>query len=154
MAGFDLGSKEDHCFAFDFEHSGKLDHLCLFRPGSDLFSIIKGDGQGGFNIPCNTTTQVALTFGGKSFAIDPRDMLAMPLSNDPAGLCMSSIGGGLSDKGSGRSHARPPHAGAHTPTLTLLAAAQQPRGRGEGSARPIVSDITRAKARILPTRWY
>jgi hypothetical protein len=34
----------------------------------------QSDGQGGFTIPCTTNASVALTFGGNSFPIDPRDI--------------------------------------------------------------------------------
>jgi hypothetical protein len=54
------------------------------------------DGQGGFVIPCNTTAQIALTFGGTSFSIDPRDLVLAPVdSNNPTGDCVSGISGGI-----------------------------------------------------------
>lgn len=53
------------------------------------------DGQGGFTIPCTTSSQVALTFGGQSFAIDPRDLLFAPVDqNNPTGDCVSGISSG------------------------------------------------------------
>lgn len=55
----------------------------------------QSDGQGGFLIPCTTTSSVALTFGGTSFAIDPRDLLFAPVNaNDPTGTCQSGISSG------------------------------------------------------------
>ena len=55
----------------------------------------QSDGQGGFIIPCTTTAQIAISFGGRSFAIDPRDMLFLPLDqNDPTGDCVSGISAG------------------------------------------------------------
>jgi hypothetical protein len=41
IAGYDLRSKRDRIIAFDYEHSGKLDHLILYRPGAGKFYIIK-----------------------------------------------------------------------------------------------------------------
>ncbi|KXN91695.1 putative aspartic-type endopeptidase CTSD [Leucoagaricus sp. SymC.cos] len=53
------------------------------------------DGQGGFTIPCNTQASVALTFGGTSFAIDPRDIAFQPVDpNNPNGDCVSGISSG------------------------------------------------------------
>jgi hypothetical protein len=55
----------------------------------------QADGQGGFTVPCNTQAQVALTFGGQAFAIDPRDIAFQPLdANDPNGDCVSGIASG------------------------------------------------------------
>lgn len=55
----------------------------------------KSDGQGGFTIPCTTTAQVALTFGGKAFNIDPRDLLFQPVDpTNPTGDCVSGISSG------------------------------------------------------------
>lgn len=55
----------------------------------------KADGQGGFTVPCNTNASVALTFGGKIFAIDPRDIAVQPVSAaDPTGDCVSGIAAG------------------------------------------------------------
>jgi len=55
----------------------------------------KPDGQGGFTVPCNTNASVALTFGGKIFAIDPRDIAVQPVSAaDPTGDCVSGIAAG------------------------------------------------------------
>lgn len=73
----------------------------LIAPAADaetIHSNIDGaasDGQGGFLIPCTTNASVALTFGGTSFAIDPRDLAFAPLDiNDPTGMCVSGISSG------------------------------------------------------------
>jgi hypothetical protein len=70
----------------------------IIAPDNDVQSIhanIPGsnpDGHGGFIIPCTTTAQVALTFGGTSFAIDSRDIVLAPLDpNNPTGDCASGI---------------------------------------------------------------
>ncbi|KAF9514555.1 hypothetical protein BS47DRAFT_1342855 [Hydnum rufescens UP504] len=55
----------------------------------------RADGHGGFTIPCTTTASIALTVGGRNFAIDPRDMTFLPVS--PANLtgdCVSGISSG------------------------------------------------------------
>ncbi|KAF8222084.1 aspartic peptidase A1 [Tricholoma matsutake] len=55
----------------------------------------KSDGQGGFTVPCNTNASLAMTFGGKVFAIDPRDLAVQPLNpNNPTGDCVSGIAAG------------------------------------------------------------
>ena len=41
IGGFDLKSAADRRFAFDYDHSGNLDHLCFYRPGTGIFSIVK-----------------------------------------------------------------------------------------------------------------
>jgi len=55
----------------------------------------KSDGQGGFTVPCTTSANVALTFGGKAFAITPSDLAVAPI--DPKNLsgdCVSGISSG------------------------------------------------------------
>jgi len=55
----------------------------------------KSDGQGGFTVPCTTSASVALSFGGKAFAINPVDLAVAPI--DPADLsgdCVSGISAG------------------------------------------------------------
>jgi len=55
----------------------------------------KSDGQGGFTVPCDTQSSVALTFGGQAFAIDPRDLAFQPVdANNPNGDCVSGISSG------------------------------------------------------------
>ncbi|KAJ8496882.1 hypothetical protein ONZ45_g12290 [Pleurotus djamor] len=55
----------------------------------------ESDGQGGFIIPCNTNATISLTFGGRPFTIDPRDLVFAPLNiNDPTGRCFSGITAG------------------------------------------------------------
>ncbi|KAG6861997.1 hypothetical protein C0995_008184 [Termitomyces sp. Mi166 len=52
-------------------------------------------GQGTFTIPCTTNASVALSFGGTSFSIDPRDLAFQPVDpNDPTGDCISGISSG------------------------------------------------------------
>ncbi|KAI0291902.1 aspartic peptidase domain-containing protein [Multifurca ochricompacta] len=52
-------------------------------------------GNNGFTLPCTTNTSLAVTFGGRSFAIDPRDITFVPVDpNDPTGDCISGISAG------------------------------------------------------------
>jgi hypothetical protein len=41
IGGYDLKSAADQAFAFDYDHSGKLDHLALYRPGTGTIWILK-----------------------------------------------------------------------------------------------------------------
>lgn len=72
----------------------------IVAPPADVAAVhaaipgAKSDGQGGFTVPCTTTASVALTFGGRSFAIDPRDIAFLPATNDLAGDCLSGISSG------------------------------------------------------------
>ena len=44
IGGYDLKSGADRIFAFDYDHSGKLDHLAMYRPGTGTFWILKNSG--------------------------------------------------------------------------------------------------------------
>ncbi|KIL98201.1 hypothetical protein CCC_01262 [Paramagnetospirillum magnetotacticum MS-1] len=44
IGGYDLHSGNDRAFAFDYDHSGKLDHIALYRPGTGTFWILKNNG--------------------------------------------------------------------------------------------------------------
>jgi len=44
IGGYDLKSSMDRAFAFDYDHSGKLDHLALYRPGTGTMWILKNTG--------------------------------------------------------------------------------------------------------------
>ncbi|CCM04981.1 uncharacterized protein FIBRA_07179 [Fibroporia radiculosa] len=54
----------------------------------------QSDGEGGFTIPCTTNTSIALEFGGRSFAINPLDLLFAPVTDDLTGDCVSGISSG------------------------------------------------------------
>lgn len=41
IGGFDLKSTADKRFAFDYDHTGNLDHLFFYRPGTGIFAIVK-----------------------------------------------------------------------------------------------------------------
>jgi hypothetical protein len=44
IGGYDLVSPADRAFAFDYDHSGKQDHLALYRPGETYFWILRNNG--------------------------------------------------------------------------------------------------------------
>src|SRR5207253_1317778 len=44
IGGFDLADSRDRAFAFDYDSSGKVDHLVLYRPGTGNFWILKNSG--------------------------------------------------------------------------------------------------------------
>jgi hypothetical protein len=44
IGGYDLKSPSDRAFAFDYDHTGKLDHVVLYRPGTGTFWILKNSG--------------------------------------------------------------------------------------------------------------
>jgi hypothetical protein len=41
IGGYDLKSTSDFAFAFNYDSSGKLDHLVLYRPGTGAMSILR-----------------------------------------------------------------------------------------------------------------
>jgi hypothetical protein len=44
IGGYDLKSANDRALAFDYGHTGKLDHLLLYRPGTGIVSVLKNTG--------------------------------------------------------------------------------------------------------------
>ena len=62
IGGYDLKSPHDRIFAFDYDHSGKLDHLVLYRPGTEMLWILKNDG-GGIFTPVYTHLESDTTAG-------------------------------------------------------------------------------------------
>jgi hypothetical protein len=48
IGGYDLRSQHDKAFAFDYNSTGKLDHIVLYRPGSGACFIVKPDARGKF----------------------------------------------------------------------------------------------------------
>jgi hypothetical protein len=49
IGGYDLGSSADQGFAFDYDGSGKMDHLVFYRPGAGAIFILKNAGNGQFS---------------------------------------------------------------------------------------------------------
>jgi predicted aspartyl protease len=73
----------------------------LVVPASDAQTIHKAipgaqeTANGQFTVPCTTNASLALTFGNRAFAIDPRDLAFLPVDpNDPTGTCSSGISTG------------------------------------------------------------
>jgi hypothetical protein len=75
--GYDLKVAEDQAFAFDFDSSGKLDHIVLYRPrfntifvvkhngGQDFTSVFNShSGIGGFNLDSPADRVFAFDFEG------------------------------------------------------------------------------------------
>ncbi|KAH6889917.1 hypothetical protein B0T10DRAFT_403866 [Thelonectria olida] len=48
IGGYDLKSPNDRMFAFDYNSSGKMDHLALYRPGTGTFWILQKQGDSSF----------------------------------------------------------------------------------------------------------
>jgi len=48
IGGYALDSGADRAFAFDYEHTGKQDHLVLYRLGTEAICILKNEGEGVF----------------------------------------------------------------------------------------------------------
>jgi len=44
IGGYDLASPADQAFAFDYDGSGKLDHIALYRPGTGTIWILSNNG--------------------------------------------------------------------------------------------------------------
>ena len=44
IGGYDLKSTADRAFAFDYDGSGKQDHIALYRPGTGTFWILRNQG--------------------------------------------------------------------------------------------------------------
>ncbi|KAJ6024550.1 hypothetical protein N7540_005347 [Penicillium herquei] len=77
IGGYDLKSKADRAFAFDYDHSGKLDHLALYRPGTGTFWILQnkdgafhpvynqgdpGNGIGGYDLKSSADQAFAFDY--------------------------------------------------------------------------------------------
>src|SRR5262249_14716947 len=88
IGGYDLKSPADQAFAFDFNSSGKLDHLALYRPGTGPIFIFKhtgivfspvfaqgdpGNGIGGYDLKSPADRMFAFDFDGTG----KRDHLAL-----------------------------------------------------------------------------
>ena len=49
IGGYDLRSPADQVFAFDYDGTGKLDHLVLYRPNTGTIWILKKNNDGNFS---------------------------------------------------------------------------------------------------------
>jgi hypothetical protein len=80
VGGYDLKDNRDRAFAFDYDGSGKLDHLVLYRPGTGAIYFLKnnagqftklpgstgdpGIGVGGYNLKDNRDRAFAFDYDG------------------------------------------------------------------------------------------
>jgi hypothetical protein len=79
IGGYNLWSPADQAFAFDYDHSGKLDHLVLYRPGTGAIFILKningafvavyfqgdpGHGIGGYDLRSPNDQAIAIDYEG------------------------------------------------------------------------------------------
>jgi hypothetical protein len=79
IGGYDLKSAADRAFAFDYDRSGKMDHLTLYRPGTGTIWILKntngsfapvykqgdpGSGIGGYDLKSASDQVFAFDYGG------------------------------------------------------------------------------------------
>ena len=75
IAGYDLKSAADRVTAFDYDGSGRLDHLALYRPGTDTIWIARnhagnftpvyqGGGIGGYKLSSAADQAFALDYDG------------------------------------------------------------------------------------------
>lgn len=48
IGGYSLRSADDQAFAFDYDGSGKRDHIALYRPGTGIFWIVRKNAAGTF----------------------------------------------------------------------------------------------------------
>jgi hypothetical protein len=79
IGGYDLKSAADRAFAFDYDHSGKMDHIALYRPGTGTMWILKnnggtftpvyhqgdpGNGIGGYDLKSGADQAMAFDYGG------------------------------------------------------------------------------------------
>jgi hypothetical protein len=71
IGGYDLADPADRVFAFDYDGSGKLDHLVLYRPGFGTIWILR-KGAGGQFIPVFQVGSPGNGIGGYDLA-DPAD---------------------------------------------------------------------------------
>ena len=79
IGGYDLKSASDRAFVFDYDGSGKLDHLALYRPGTGTIWILKntagtfspvyaqgdpGSGIGGYDLKSAADRAFAVDYDG------------------------------------------------------------------------------------------
>ena len=49
IGGWDFSQFADRALAYDYDHSGRMDHVICYRPGCGGIYILKHDGMGTFN---------------------------------------------------------------------------------------------------------
>ncbi|KAF2835455.1 hypothetical protein M501DRAFT_923277, partial [Patellaria atrata CBS 101060] len=73
IGGYDLRSSADHAFAFDWDHSGKLDHIVLYRPGAGKFAVLKNK-DGVFSAVFSTASAATVLKGFDLLAEEDKAM--------------------------------------------------------------------------------
>jgi len=56
---FSLSNTADRLIAFDGDHSGKRDHLVLYRPGANRVTVLKHQTDGSFSAVLNSSSGIA-----------------------------------------------------------------------------------------------
>lgn len=107
IGGYNLRSPNDRIFAFDYDHSGKLDHLCLYRPGTGTFWILRhsggsftpvyaqgdpGNGIGGFNLGSQDDRAFAFDYEGSG----KQDYIVLYRPGTGTFWCLKNTGGSFS----------------------------------------------------------
>jgi hypothetical protein len=64
IGGYDLADPADRVFPFDYDHSGKLDHLVLYRPGQGACYILQNAGGTFSPVFANNPQPIACTLAG------------------------------------------------------------------------------------------
>jgi Trypsin len=70
IGGYDLASAADRVVPFDYDHTGRADHLLLYRPGSRTASVLEHGADGFTQVYASTTAGI----GGYDLA-DARDQV-------------------------------------------------------------------------------
>ena len=70
IGGYDLLSANDRIVPFDYDHTGKLDHLLMYRPGSRIAWVLEHGAGTAFTALVHTTTGI-----GEYDLADPRDQV-------------------------------------------------------------------------------
>jgi hypothetical protein len=65
IGGYDLAVSTDHVVAFDYDHSGKQDHLLLYRPGSRIAFVVRHNADNTFSTVWSGTSGI----GGYDLAV-------------------------------------------------------------------------------------
>src|SRR2546429_5531773 len=76
IGGYDLRSPADRAFAFDYDGSGRLDHLALYRPGTGTIWILRNSG--GVFSPVHQQGDPGNGIGGEKHRPPPRPTLSVP----------------------------------------------------------------------------
>jgi hypothetical protein len=64
IGGYDFASPEDRAFAFDYQGSGYLDHIVVYRPGTGIVWILENSGNGRFTPVYQSTYDSSTGYGG------------------------------------------------------------------------------------------